>query len=356
MAITGFVLIASMSLAVAADVGKLDCRRKEQIALGRATDHAADVMLAKIPNFDMDKSIFAEVTGTFARTAMLNKLEWRPFWLDNAVDRITEEHAMVEPAPPIKESLMDFINNKCNFKVEHADGSFFDHLKFSYEYTVRNYPGVSAIPPFLHSIMGVGTNYFPMDKSLIPELQSLITNEEFVHVESFPSFLRFVIQRTLIRDLAALDRNKLKQIKAIRLYRVIDNKPLELNATQMWVQLNYQMLHALDFLPVSSWDYHAWDPFLGEFDELYAMMVKADQLQVKLKPSMTSNFTDYPPHQPPITLFMRAVMVGPASLQSSIAAKHAATQVEEFSVKIGHNLSYEFVFAQPDVPRNTFVI
>jgi len=356
MAITGFVLIASMSLAVAADVGKLDLRRKEQIALGRATDHAAEVMLAKIPNFDMDKSIFAEVTGKFARTAMLNKLEWRPFWLDSAADRITEEHAMVAPAPPIEGRLMDFINNKCNFKVEHADGSFFDHLKFSYEYTVRNYPGVSAIPSFLHSIMGVGTNYFPMDKSLIPELQGLITKQEFVHVESFPSFLRFVIQRTLIRDLAALDRDKLKQIKAIRFYRVIDNKPLELDAAQMWVQLNYQLLHALDFLPVSSWGYHAWDPFLGEFDELYAMMVKADQLQVRVKPWMTSNFTDYTPNQPPITPFMRVVMVGSASMQSSIAAKHAATQVEEFSAKIGHNLSYEFVFGQPLVPQHTIAV
>jgi len=356
MATVGFLCISLVSLGVAADVGKLDLRRKEQIALGRATDHAAEVMLAKIPNFNMDKSIFAEVTGTFARTAMLNKLEWRPFWLDTAVDRITAEHDMVAPAPPINQSLMDFINNKCNFKVEHADGSFFDHLKFSYEYTVRNYPGVSAIPPFLHSIMGVGTNYFPMDKSLIPELQSLITKEEFVHVESFPSFLRFVIQRKLIKDLAALDRDKLKRIKAIRFHRVIDNKPLELNAAQMWVQLNYQMLHALDFLPVSSWDYHAWDPFLGEFDELYAMMVKADQLQVRLQPSMTSNFTDYPPHQPPITPFMAAVMVGSTSMQRSIAAKHAATQVEDFSAKIGHNLSYEFVFDQEDVTQNAFVV
>jgi len=322
----------------------LDLRRQQQVVSARATDHAADVMLAKIPGFTLAHSIFAHVPGALDRSMMTTKLEFRPYWNNDAVASISSAYQHVPPSPPVNSSLLEFMNTKCDFKVEHADGTFLDHLYFCYDYAVAHYPAASPLVPFLHSILGAGTNYFPMNASLIAELQSFLTDEEWLYISSFPSFLRLVIQRELIRELAAMPAERLKALSGIQVYRVIDNQPLQLTAEQMWVQLNYQLAHELDFLPVSSWDVHAWDPFLGEYDELYDMLLNADQLRVDIKQSVQSNFTDYPPGQPVQTAFTRFTTVGSKQLQYKIAQQQAAKQVQDFSKAIGHNISYEFVF------------
>ena len=46
--------------------------------------------------------------------------------------------------------------------MEHADGSFMDHLQFCFEYSHAHMAGVSPRILLLHSIMGVGTNHFPL--------------------------------------------------------------------------------------------------------------------------------------------------------------------------------------------------
>lgn len=326
-------------------IGALDLRRKEQIAIARATDHADEVILAEIPGFNLSKSIFGEITSPLARAAMTTNLEWRPFWLDAAAKRISDDYAQqvaASPPPSIDPKLIEFMNTKCDFKIEHADGSFLDHLRFCYDYSAAHYRTASPIPSLLHSIMGVGTNYFPMNRSLIPELQTLVSREDFHQIESFPTFLRYVIHRGLIRELAAMSRAKLDSIVAIKYYRVIDNRPLRMTADEMWVQLNYQMLHALDFLPTAYWDHFAADPFLGEFDELYSLLSKASKLQADVRPSLTSNFTDYSKGQPPESLFSRLTGWAPKAVQASIAREEAAKQVAGFSRAIGHNFSYEF--------------
>lgn len=38
--------------------GALDLRRKAQIAFGKAQDHAAEVVVAALPGFDLDETIF----------------------------------------------------------------------------------------------------------------------------------------------------------------------------------------------------------------------------------------------------------------------------------------------------------
>jgi hypothetical protein len=81
--------------------------------------------------------------------------------------------ALSEYAP-----LFDFMENQCNFKMEHADGSFMDHLFFCRDFSAVHYPQISPKILFLHSILGVGTNFFPMEVGKVPMLKGLLTEEE----------------------------------------------------------------------------------------------------------------------------------------------------------------------------------
>ncbi len=101
--------------------------------------------------------------------------------------------------------------------------------------------------------MGVGTNFFPMGKDKIPQLQRLLTEFEFTHIEAFPSFVRLLAHRRLIQELLKLDSARLRQLEKISFFRVIDNQPLSLTTEQLFVQLNFQLIHLLDFLPASHW-------------------------------------------------------------------------------------------------------
>ena len=54
------------------DHGALDLRRKAQIAFGKAQDHAPEVVVAALPDFDLDKTIFT--TGAWQSRHQDSKL------------------------------------------------------------------------------------------------------------------------------------------------------------------------------------------------------------------------------------------------------------------------------------------
>ena len=87
---------------------------------------------------------------------------------------------------------MQFLVTECDFNVEHADGSFLDHLYFCFEYSVQHYPRHSPLVMLLHSILGTGTNTFAMTADKIPQLRPLMTPWEWTQVEAFPSVLRLL--------------------------------------------------------------------------------------------------------------------------------------------------------------------
>ena len=145
--------------------GVLDVRRKFQIAKGGATDHAGEVIVVALPGFDIDKTIFGSVEGALPRTVIKSKIGIELFWSDFAVSRANAAYALVPQPPSYKSSIIKFMSEECDLKMEHADGSFMDHLRFCHEYSAQHYKGKSPIPLFLHSIMGVGTNFFPMVSS-----------------------------------------------------------------------------------------------------------------------------------------------------------------------------------------------
>ena len=65
----------------------------------------------------------------------------------------------------------------------------------------------------LHSILGTGTNTFAMESEKIPALQALVSDDEWRHIESFPSILRLLYEDQLTQELwKNIDR--LDQIKS----------------------------------------------------------------------------------------------------------------------------------------------
>ena len=115
----------------------------------------------------------------------------------------------------------------------------------------------------LHSILGVGTNYFPMKAEQMPKLAALTTADEFAHAAAFPSVLRLLLARELLPALrSACARGGAAGVSSLKFHRVIDNAPIEFDAAQLFAQLNYQLIHLLDFLPVHDWRANADDLFL----------------------------------------------------------------------------------------------
>merc|ERR1719336_1828438 len=99
---------------------------------------------------------------------------------------------------------MRFMVEECDFNIEHADGSFLDHLQYCYEFSSVHMPNHSAMPMFLHSIMGVGTNLFPMKLEQKPRLAELVSTNDMAHIEAFPSVLRLLLSRPFTDELLAM--------------------------------------------------------------------------------------------------------------------------------------------------------
>ena len=112
----------------------------------------------------------------------------------------------------------------------------------------------------LHSILGTGTNTFAMAANKIPKLRSMLTEFEMLHVEA--RFRRCCVY-SMIKTCSpswSPTPHRLQTLQSVRFHRVIDNQQIEMSAEDFWIQLNYQMIHFVDFLPVANWVLHSSDP------------------------------------------------------------------------------------------------
>ena len=230
-------------------------QRKQALALARPCDHAGRFVASFDPAFDLTKTIFKTLPVGPKTLLQRTKLDTRFSWHEDATAAIQAAYLASGPAPSISDDapLHKFMMTECDFSCEHADGSFMDHLHFCREYTARHYPQTSPRTMLLHSIMGVGTNCFPMGLEKLPTLKSLLTEEEMAHVQAFPTVLRLLIHGPLLKELQRLTPEKLKTLKSIKMHRLLDNAQIEMEAEDLWVHLNLQMIHAIDFLPAASW-------------------------------------------------------------------------------------------------------
>ncbi len=270
------------------------------------------------------------------RTRIAKEVHWRE-----------EQQRVIESAyqsssdgielPPIDPELISFMVHECDFDVEHADGSFLDHLYFCYEYTHHYFPDQSALVMLLHSILGTGTNTFAMTTEKMSRLKELIDDFEWRHIEAFPTVLRLLYDAKIRSELWA-NLERIDQLHTIRFHRVIDNQPLVMSAQDFWIQLNYQLIHLIDFLPVANWSTHLNDTSFIVFRDLFDFLTKAERQMVRID-------YDAPYEKKPIGepqgVGAKLISLIPISLSEKMAAKSIRT----FSAQIGHSLSYELTWS-----------
>lgn len=316
-------------------------QRKAAIASGTVRDHAGAVRVEAIEDFDLDKTIFPTLEGRAQRFVMRTRVGKEVHW---AADREAEVQSAYEaaraetPLPPVDPALLRFMVEECDFDVEHADGSFLDHLYFCFEYTVAHYPEGSPTVMLLHSILGTGTNTFAMEAPKIPALRALLGQRDWVHIEAFPSVLRLLYDRPLRQELRD-NLHRLDDLRSIRFRRVIDNAPIELSGADLWEALNYQLIHLVDFLPVANW--RAWkaDTSFILFRDLHDLLERAGKRVAGV---------GYRPGEEARGLQGEALSL-PGRLTTRIpvpvSERFAAKSVRRFSERIGHDMGYEIDWA-----------
>jgi len=322
----------------------LGLRRQEMIAEGKAIDQYRDIVVTRNPNFNLEQTIFSSVTSWVDRQYLEANMNTQFFWNDRAIERI--QHAFVNvPAPPeVSRELLSFMQNECHFATEHAnDGSFLDHLLFGYEYSVRHYQQHSPRVMLLHSIMGVGTNSFPMTVDQIPRLKSLLdpNGREFMHIEAFPSVLRLLMNGKMIPELLNAGNDVLR-LEEVSFKRVMaPHIDLTLNAEDFWVQLNYQLMHLLDFLPASNWNDPNVinDPYLKLFQDLRQLLQRAGV------PEAEVGF-NAPTKGGPYGSLIDLEPTAGSEMPESMVWQVFTTSVQEYSREVGHSLEYDIKFVR----------
>ena len=320
----------------AADIPVHTFQRKAAISTGSVQDYAGRVTVSGIPDFDLNKTIFNTLEGRIPRFVMQTRIAKEVAWADDEQSVIDEAYSEVSGAielPTINPDLLTFMVEECDFDVEHADGSFLDHLYFCYEYTHHHLPGHSALVMLLHSILGTGTNTFAMGPEKIPALKALVDDDEWLHIESFPSVLRLLYDGKLRAELWQ-NTERLDQLQSVHFYRVIDNQPITMSAEQFWVQLNYQLIHLVDFLPVSNWKTHANDTSFIIFRDLYDFLERTGHLKAKVDYIKSSNTQFIGEEQ---SIWAKLVSMIPVSLSERMAGK----SIRQFSGHIDHSLDFE---------------
>lgn len=314
----------------------LNLQRKAALVAGGAVDHAGRVRVARMERFDMGRTIFGNLQGRLPRLMMRDKLGKEAFWSDPAVASIEADYATFEhdtPTPAIDSALLAFMEEACDFSMEHADGTFLEHLVFCHDYAARHFPGHSPNVALLHSILGTGTNTFAMPVERLEALRALLTDEEASQIEAFPSLVRLFYDQALLPELTA-NLHRLDDLVALHCHRVIDNAPLTLDAEALWVQLNYQLMHFVDFMPPANWGARRADPLMLQFQELSTFLDRAGKRWAKVDVTF--------PDRPTLPVGERPTVVSTIAglLPPELTLKLARKSIRKYSAEIGHSLDY----------------
>jgi hypothetical protein len=318
----------------------LNLQRKAALVRGGAVDHAGRVQVQRMLDFDMGRTIFAGLGG-IARKIMDEKLAKEAVWDPAVAADIEAAYAQAEsaqPAPAIDERLIRFMVEECDFSMEHADGTFLEHLVFCHHYAARYYPAHSPNVALLHSILGTATNTFAMEAAKLLKLKALLTDFEAIQVEAFPSILRLLYNNGLLEELEQ-NLHRLGELKALRCHRVIDNEPLTIDAANLWINLNYHLMHFVDFTPAANWSTHRSDPLLQMFEKLSSLLDRAGQRQAQVDVTFPAAKTA--PVGEDRSLFGKFSGMLPPALKLGLARK----SIQQYSALAGHSLDYELEWA-----------
>lgn len=318
----------------------LNLQRKAAIVHGGAVDHAGRVCVVPMSDFDLGRTIFGGLNG-LPKKFMEEKLAKEPEWSRDeaaAIEAAYSAEAAAHPAPPIDQRLIDFMVDECDFSMEHADGTFLEHLVFCHDYAARHYPEHSPNVALLHSILGTATNTFAMDASKIPGLRALLTDFEALQVEVFPSTLRLFYNGEFLAELED-NLHRLERLETLHLHRVIDNAPLTIDAENLWVNLNFHLMHFVDFMPVANWRWHRGDPLLQMFQRLSDLLDRAGERRARV--DVRFPISGAPPIDEERTLFGHVA----GRLPGSVTLKLARKSIQDYSAEAGHDLSYRLTWS-----------
>jgi len=316
-------------------------QRKAAIAHGGAVDHSGAVAVLPIPNFDLGRTIFQTLEGRAARYVIQKRIAKDVRWFVEDARRVQAAYDDVTaqgPQPEVSPELMQFLVDECDFDVEHADGSFLDHLYFCFEYAFRHYPERSPLVLFLHSILGTGTNTFAMDKAKIPALRALVSPFEWTHIEAFPSVLRLLYAGELRKELRD-NLHRPNALREIRLRRVIDNEPITMSGEDLWIALNYQLIHLVDFMPVANWATHLNDTSFILLRDLFDLLERAGKREALVKYAPPGG------RKPPVGEQLDVGGWLTTRIPVDLSEKMASASVKKFSARIGHDLGYSITWA-----------
>ncbi len=316
-------------------------QRKAAIARGAALEHTGKVRVESIPDFDLNRTIFRTLEGKAARFVVTHRVGKQVHWDAASAQAVQAEYEAARgahPLPSVSPELLQFLVRECNFDVEHADGSFLDHLYFCFEYTVQHYPGQSPLVMLLHSILGTGTNTFAMGADKIPALRALIPPAQWAQIEAFPSVLRLLYAGSLRRELRE-NLHRADAIASIRFHRVIDNEPITMSGENLWVALNYQLIHLVDFLPVANWSVYQNDPLFILFQDLYDLLGRSGKREAIVGYTPATGSRRFEGEPQGLGAWLTHLI--PATVSERMAAK----SVTCFSERIGHSLDYRIVWA-----------
>lgn len=311
-------------------------QRKAAIAHGGAVEHTGEVAVLPIPDFDLGRTIFQTLEGKAARYVIQKRIAKDVRWFADDAKRVQADYEAMSakgPLPEVSAELLEFLIRECDFDVEHADGSFLDHLYFCFEYGVRHYPERSPLVLLLHSILGTGTNTFAMDKAKIPALRALVSAFEWTHIEAFPSVLRLLYAGQLRKELRE-NLHRPDAIREIRFHRVIDDAPITMSGEDLWIALNYQLIHLVDFMPAANWSMHQNDTSYILLRDLYDLLERAKKLEARVK---------YTPPRADAEPVGEPMGVGgwlTTRIPVAVSEKMASASVKKYSERIGHDLSY----------------
>jgi hypothetical protein len=317
--------------------------RKQMLAKRGPIDNAGSITASVNSNFDLGSTIFKSLPAkSLGRVFQNTKLDETIVWSEEVAAAIEADYTSLPKQVSSDDGIFKFMFEECDFSIEHADGSFLDHLYFCRDYGALHYPEESARVLLLHSICGVGTNCFPMSVSKLPMLKTLLSLEEYCQIEAFPSILRLLVHGPLLAELLAAESTKLEYgLRAVRFRRLLDNEPLELSADQLWKQLNFQLIHAMDFLPPAAWQRTGSTYFFHIFDSLHRLLTAQGKLGAKIDWSGFGSSKPLLEGARPNTWRHWLVDLVPSAVVLRLASK----QIAKYSAAVGHSLEYELVWA-----------
>jgi len=315
--------------------GSLDIRRRAQVAFGKPTDHANDLVITTNHDFSLDGTIFENLSSPLARFYKRKQLGVKLHWNDKLIDTVRLAEMNVPRTMPPDNSLIEFMRTDCDFSCEHADGSFMDHLRFCHDYSAVNFSASSPRVLLLHSILGVGTNLFPMSKDKMPKLAKLVDPQELNHICAFPSVLR---QLLTFKLLSTIDQHEsthpAAELDSVSVRQVIDNEWVQLNGDQFWEHLNFQLIHGLDFLPPANWQQTGCDAQFQVFVELHDFLHRHNKLSANVSPVVIEQ-----------TGGTLEALLDWARPVSRIMRGMQTKAIQKYSKEIGHELSFKLSYA-----------